>query len=89
MALCRSKVLPVLLVLSLSVIARSLVATLGAEFLRGVSGAYRLPNFPRQGTKGIVDWQQASQNFVIIGVEQGNSGEFPSPRLAPIPSLDV
>ncbi len=45
------------------------VTTLGTEFLRGVSGAYRLPDFPRQGRNVLVDWQQASQNFVITGVE--------------------
>ncbi len=32
--------------------ARLLVTTLGEEFLTGVSGAYRLPDFPRQGTNG-------------------------------------
>ncbi len=45
------------------------VTTLGTEFLRGVSGAYRLSDFPRQGRNVLVDWQQASQNFVITGVE--------------------
>ena len=49
--------------------ARFTVTTLGTEFLRGVSGAYRLPDFPRQGRNVLVDWQQASQNFVITGVE--------------------
>ncbi len=45
------------------------VTTLGAEFLTGVSGTYRLPNFPRQGMDVIVEWQQASQNFVITGLQ--------------------
>ena len=45
------------------------VTTLGREFLTGVSGTYRLPNFPRQGADVIVQWQEASQNFVITGVE--------------------
>ncbi len=49
--------------------ARFTVTTLGTEFLTGVSGTYRLPNFPEQGKNVIVQWQEASQNFVIIGVE--------------------
>ena len=49
--------------------ARFTVTTLGTEFLTGISGTYRLPNFPRQGEDSIVQWQEASQNFVIIGVE--------------------
>ncbi len=49
--------------------ARFTVTTLGTEFLTGVSGTYRLPNFPSQGEDSIVQWQQASQNFVITGVE--------------------
>ena len=49
--------------------ARFTVTTLGTEFLTGVSGTYRLPNFPKQGTNVIVEWQQASQNFVITGLQ--------------------
>ena len=45
------------------------VTTLGTEFLTGVSADYRLPDFPRQGRNVLVQWQQASQNFVITGVE--------------------
>lgn len=49
--------------------ARFTVTTLGRESLAGVSGTYTLPNFPEQGKNVIVQWQQASQNFVIVGVE--------------------
>ena len=49
--------------------ARFTVTTLGTEFLTGASGTYRLPNFPRQGTDVTVEWQQASQNFVITGLQ--------------------
>ena len=49
--------------------ARFLVTTLGTEFLTGVSGAYTLLDFPRLGQTVHIDWQQASQNFVITGVE--------------------
>ena len=49
--------------------ARFTVTTLGTEFLTGVSGTYRLPNFPEQGMDVIVEWQQASQNFVITGLQ--------------------
>ena len=45
------------------------VTRLGTEFLTGVSGTYRLPNFPEQGMDVIVEWQQASQNFVITGLQ--------------------
>ena len=49
--------------------ARFTVTTLGTEFLTGVSGTYRLPNFPEQGMDVIVEWQQASQNFVITELQ--------------------
>ncbi len=45
------------------------VTTLGTEFLRGVSGRYWLPDFPNAGETVSIDWQEASQNFVITGVE--------------------
>jgi predicted Zn-dependent protease len=43
------------------------VTTLGQEFLRGARGAYILPNFV--GRNVIVEWQESSQNFVIVGVQ--------------------
>ncbi len=45
------------------------VTTLGTEFLRGVSGRYWLSDFPNAGETAWIDWQEASQNFVITGVE--------------------
>jgi hypothetical protein len=47
------------------------VTTLGAEFLRGASGRYRLLDFPRVGTNVVVRWQESAQNFVIEGVAGG------------------
>jgi hypothetical protein len=47
------------------------VATLGTEFLRGVSAQYRLPNFPYSGTDALIRWDENSQNFVIIGSQPG------------------
>ena len=41
------------------------VATFGQEFLRGASGAYRLPDFPRDGTTTAIEWEESTQNFVI------------------------
>lgn len=41
------------------------VTTLGAEFLRGVGGTYRLMDFPKDGDSVVVTWQESLQNFVI------------------------
>ena len=43
------------------------VTTLGAEFLRGVGGTYRLMDFPKDGDSVVVTWQESSQNFSIAG----------------------
>ena len=43
------------------------VTTLGTEFLTGAGGAYTLLDFPHVGQTVRIDWQQASQNFVIAG----------------------
>ncbi len=45
------------------------VTTLGETFLAGASGVYRLPDFPEPDTTVTVEWQEASQNFVIIEVQ--------------------
>lgn len=45
------------------------VSTFGTEFLTGASGAYMLQNFPQDGRKTILRWEESLQNFVIIGVE--------------------
>jgi hypothetical protein len=48
--------------------ATFVVATLGlGEFPTGLSGAYRLPNFPQTGRNTLIGWQQSVQNFVITG----------------------
>ena len=44
------------------------VTTLGETFLTGASGVYNLPDFPEPDTMVTVEWQEASQNFVIIEV---------------------
>ncbi len=41
------------------------VTTLGAEYLQGVSGTYRLMDFPKSGDSVVVTWQENLQNFVI------------------------
>jgi hypothetical protein len=43
------------------------VTTLGSNFLSGVTGQYELPNFA--GLTVVVRWQEAQQNFVIIGTQ--------------------
>ncbi len=45
------------------------VTTLGEEFVRGLRGAYALPDFPTAGQTVTVEWQEALQNFTITGVE--------------------
>jgi len=45
------------------------VTTLGAEFLRGVEGECIADDFPRLGQRMWLEWQQNSQNFVIVAVE--------------------
>jgi hypothetical protein len=43
------------------------VKTLGAPFVTGLEGEYRLNDFAGQDV--IVRWQQAQQNFVIVGTD--------------------
>ena len=45
------------------------VTTFGQEFLQGASGAYSLFNFPRAGSRAVIEWDQSSQNFVVVGTE--------------------
>ena len=45
------------------------VTTLGEALLTGASGVYNLPDFPEPDTTVTVEWQEASQNFVIIEVQ--------------------
>ena len=45
------------------------VTTLGETFLTGAGGVYDLPDFPEPNTIVTVEWQEASQNFVIIEVQ--------------------
>ena len=45
------------------------VTTFGQEFLQGASGRYSLFNFPRAGSTAVIEWEQSSQNFVVVGTE--------------------
>ena len=45
------------------------VTTFGQEFLQGASGRYSLFNFPRPGSTAVIEWEQSSQNFVVVGTE--------------------
>jgi hypothetical protein len=42
---------------------------LGEEILSGVSGSFRLSDFPWSGTDVIIRWEGSLQNFVIESVE--------------------
>ncbi len=50
------------------------VTTLGAEFLRGVSGTFPLPNFPHPGDTTVVQWSESQQNFVITDSQPSTGG---------------
>lgn len=41
------------------------VATLGGEFMTGLSKTALVPNFPGPGQGAVVTWQESKQNFVI------------------------
>ena len=45
------------------------VTTLGAEFVRGVEGECVVVDFPEIDQTVALEWQQTSQNFVIVEVE--------------------
>ena len=45
------------------------VTTLGEEFLQGVEGECMVEDFPDMDRTVTLEWQQNSQNFVIVGVE--------------------
>lgn len=44
------------------------VTTLGAEFLSGKSGTFVLNDFPMAGQSITIQWQEASQNFIVTGM---------------------
>lgn len=49
-------------------------AYLGGEFLTGLSGAHRVPDFPAPGQGVRLAWSQARQGFVATGIEPLASG---------------
>ena len=50
------------------------VTTLGAEFLRGVSGTFPLPDFPHPGDTTLVQWSESQQNFIITDGQPSTGG---------------
>ena len=42
------------------------VTTFGEAFLRGASGTFPIPDFPRAGETKRLRWEQSLQNFVIV-----------------------
>ncbi len=59
------------------------VTTLGANFLRGVAGRFRLPGFPGPSEDVWVVWSEAKQNFVI---DERSPTEGPTPQPASTPT---
>ena len=55
------------------------VTTLGTEFLTGASGGYWLADFPQDGQRVGIVWQQASQNFVIAEYQNAGLNSLVSP----------
>ncbi len=45
------------------------VTTFGQEFVGDVRGRYALSDFPQPGSTAIIEWDERSQNFVIVGTE--------------------
>ena len=45
------------------------VTTFGQEFVHGAQGRYVLPDFPQPGSTAVIEWEESSQNFVIVGTE--------------------
>ena len=46
------------------------VTTLGAEFVREATGECTVSDFPDRGATATLEWQQTSQNFVIVEGER-------------------
>jgi len=65
------------------------VTTLGVDYLRGVSAAYEIPNFPTTGQKVVIRWQENLQNFVISdrATAAGQSQTAPMAPTDAVPEL--
>ncbi|MBL8251015.1 MAG: hypothetical protein JNK31_05065 [Candidatus Competibacter sp.] len=60
------------------------VTTLGVDYLRGASGAYRLNDFPGPGQNIVIRWQENLQNFVISARNVSTAAtQSPPASLAP------
>ncbi|MBY0273819.1 S8 family serine peptidase [Candidatus Binatia bacterium] len=57
------------------------VATFGVPFLTGASGSYVLSDFPSDGQSTVIEWQEASQNFVISDRFAASSAASPDAAL--------
>ena len=42
------------------------VTGLDEEFIKGLSGTYRLDDFPHPGDSVDVEWSESAQNFIIV-----------------------
>lgn len=51
-------------------------AYLGAEFMRGLSSAHEIQDFPEKGQKARIVWSQGKQDFVVSGSSPALSGSL-------------
>ena len=58
------------------------VTTLGEEFVRGAEGECVVEDFPALGQTVTLEWQQTSQNFVIVDYPAGEATAPPTERTA-------
>lgn len=49
------------------------VVTFGESFLSGVTGSYKLRDFPEPGQESFVEWRESLQNFSITGTGPAQS----------------
>jgi hypothetical protein len=59
------------------------VQTLGAPFVRDLSGDYLLRDFPEAGDEAVIEWQQGKQGFGVVLSETGS----PTPETDPFSGM--
>lgn len=53
------------------------VATMDEPFVRGLSGSYIIPGFPKPNEQSVIRWQEESQNFVISDIAPADTHVYP------------
>lgn len=62
------------------------VTTFGQTFMRGAMGSFVLEDFPTAGDEAVIEWNEASQNFLITGRGSGVVVPTPRPTARPTPT---